>query len=64
MVELFRLMKDPPVVEIDAGHTVHIMANNIIHHINTVLHQEYPLLSDHPREPQFWFEHCSSAHSC
>ncbi|KAG8331724.1 UMP kinase activity protein [Homalodisca vitripennis] len=51
MVTLFRTMRDPPVVEIDAGHSVHIMANDIIHNINSALGTEYPLLSDHPREP-------------
>ncbi|XP_054288470.1 UMP-CMP kinase 2, mitochondrial-like [Macrosteles quadrilineatus] len=51
MVQLFRTMHDPAVIEVDAGHSVHIMANNIIHHINTKLEKEYPLLSDRPREP-------------
>lgn len=43
MIEIFRRMRNPRVIEIQASHSVQVMANEIITEINMNLGKNYPL---------------------
>lgn len=43
MIEIFRRVRNPSVIEIPASHSVHVMASAIVTEINEKLGKNYPM---------------------